>query len=45
MFDPATGASTKRVRMADRPSVEAAIAAAQAAYPAWRNTPPLKRAR
>ncbi len=45
VFDPATGASTKRVRMADRPSVEAAIAAAQAAYPAWRNTPPLKRAR
>ncbi len=45
VFDPATGASTKRVRMADRPSGEAAIAAAQAAYPAWRNTPPLKRAR
>ncbi|MES2017751.1 MAG: CoA-acylating methylmalonate-semialdehyde dehydrogenase [Pseudomonadota bacterium] len=45
VFNPATGAPIKRVLLADRYTVEAAIASAQAAFPAWRNTPPLKRAR
>jgi malonate-semialdehyde dehydrogenase (acetylating)/methylmalonate-semialdehyde dehydrogenase len=45
VFNPATGVAEKRVLLADRQTVEAAIAAAQAAFPAWRNTPPLKRAR
>ncbi len=45
VYDPATGLSTKTVALADKGTVEAAIAAAQAAFPAWRNTPPLKRAR
>ncbi len=45
VFNPATGQVGGQVRLADRVTVEAAIAAAQAAYPAWRNTPPLKRAR
>ncbi len=45
VFDPATGASSRSVALADKLTVEAAIAAAQAAFPAWRNTPPLKRAR
>jgi len=45
VFNPATGAVSGQVRLADGATVEAAIAAAQAAFPAWRNTPPLKRAR
>ncbi|CAB3970615.1 MULTISPECIES: CoA-acylating methylmalonate-semialdehyde dehydrogenase [Burkholderia] len=45
VFDPATGESHKSVALADKLTVEAAIASAQAAFPAWRNTPPLKRAR
>lgn len=45
VFNPATGQAEKRVLLADRLTVEAAIANAQAAYPAWRATPPLKRAR
>jgi malonate-semialdehyde dehydrogenase (acetylating)/methylmalonate-semialdehyde dehydrogenase len=45
VFDPATGLSDKSVSLADRVTVEQAIASAQAAFPAWRNTPPLKRAR
>jgi malonate-semialdehyde dehydrogenase (acetylating) / methylmalonate-semialdehyde dehydrogenase len=45
VFNPATGASDKKVRLADKATVEEAIASAEKAYPAWRNTPPLKRAR
>ena len=45
VFDPATGASIRNVALADTLTVEAAIASSQAAFPAWRNTPPLKRAR
>lgn len=45
VFNPATGQVAGQVRLADRATVEAAIAAAQAAFPGWRNTPPLKRAR
>jgi len=33
------------VQLADRTRVAQAIAAAQAAFPSWRNTPALKRAR
>jgi len=45
VFNPATGRAEKRVLLADKATVERAIASAQAAYPGWRNTPPLKRAR
>jgi malonate-semialdehyde dehydrogenase (acetylating)/methylmalonate-semialdehyde dehydrogenase len=45
VFNPATGQVEKRVQLADKLTVEQAIASAQAAYPAWRNTPALKRAR
>ncbi|HSV54187.1 MAG TPA: CoA-acylating methylmalonate-semialdehyde dehydrogenase [Burkholderiaceae bacterium] len=45
VFDPATGLSAKSVALADQATLDAAIASAQAAFPAWRNTPPLKRAR
>ncbi|HJV00728.1 MAG TPA: aldehyde dehydrogenase family protein, partial [Burkholderiaceae bacterium] len=45
VFNPATGAAEKRVLLADLRTVAAAVASAQAAFPAWRATPPLKRAR
>ena len=45
VYDPATGQSAQEVQLADRATVERAIAAAEQAYPAWRDTPPLKRAR
>ncbi len=45
VFNPATGELTRRVAMASRATVEGAIAAAEAAFPAWRNTPPARRAR
>ena len=45
VFNPATGRAEKRVLLADQATVEQAIASAHAAYPAWRATPPLKRAR
>ncbi len=43
--NPATGKVTRHVAMASQQTVENAIAAAEAAFPAWRNTPPAKRAR
>jgi len=45
VFNPATGLEADRVQLADRATVEAAVASAAAAFPAWRATPPLKRAR
>jgi len=45
VFNPATGEVAKQVAIAPRETVEEAIAVAQAAYPEWRNTPALKRAR
>jgi malonate-semialdehyde dehydrogenase (acetylating) / methylmalonate-semialdehyde dehydrogenase len=45
VFNPATGQAEKRVLLADTATVQKAVASAQAAYPAWRATPPLKRAR
>ena len=43
--NPATGQVIGQVAMANKATVEKAIAAAAAAWPAWRQTPPLKRAR
>jgi len=45
VYNPSTGEVTKQVALASKATVEEAIAAAAAAYPAWRDTPPLKRAR
>ncbi|MDF9773125.1 acyl-CoA reductase-like NAD-dependent aldehyde dehydrogenase [Pseudomonas baetica] len=45
VFNPATGEVTKQVALASKQTVENAIAAAEAAFPEWRNTPPIKRAR
>ncbi|SCK28099.1 CoA-acylating methylmalonate-semialdehyde dehydrogenase [Vogesella sp. LIG4] len=44
VFNPATGAVIKEITLADRATVRAAIESAQQAFPAWRNTPPAKRA-
>ena len=45
VFNPALGQVTKRVVYADAGIVDAAVKAATAAFPAWRDTPPLRRAR
>ena len=45
VFNPATGAATGTVALADRTDVDAAVAAARAAFPAWADTPPIRRAR
>ena len=45
VFNPATGAVTGRVALANRAEVAQAVAAAQAAFPAWADTPPIRRAR
>ncbi|MGI9216381.1 MAG: CoA-acylating methylmalonate-semialdehyde dehydrogenase [Hydrogenophaga sp.] len=43
--NPATGAVTGQVPLANAADVDAAVAAAQAAFPAWADTPPIRRAR
>jgi len=43
--NPATGAVTGHVSLASAADVDAAVRAAAAAFPAWANTPPLRRAR
>lgn len=45
VFDPAAGRVTKQVALATRAEVDAAVAAANAAFPAWAATPPPRRAR
>jgi len=45
VFDPSTGEVVRRVAFASRADVADAVAAARAAFPAWRDTPPLRRAR
>ncbi|MEX0730717.1 MAG: CoA-acylating methylmalonate-semialdehyde dehydrogenase [Aquisalimonadaceae bacterium] len=45
VFNPATGRITAQVSMAGRDTVERAIASAAAAFPAWANQTPLRRAR
>jgi malonate-semialdehyde dehydrogenase (acetylating)/methylmalonate-semialdehyde dehydrogenase len=42
--DPATERPLRTIALADAATVEKAISAASAAYPAWRQVPPLKRA-
>ena len=42
--NPSTGKVVRQVADASAADVERAIAAAQAAFPAWRDTPPAKRA-
>src|SRR5947208_9468712 len=45
VFNPALGQVTKRVVYADAPLVDSAVKAATAAFPEWRDTPPLRRSR
>ena len=45
VFNPATGAVTGQVALAGTDEVAQAVAAAQAAFPAWADTPPIRRAR
>lgn len=45
VFNPATGQVTGRVALASPADVDTAVAAAQAAFPAWADTPPIRRAR
>ena len=45
VFNPATGAVTREVILAGAAEVDAAVASAQAAWRAWADTPPVRRAR
>ena len=45
VFNPAEGAVSAHVPLASVEEVDAAVAAARAAFPAWSETSPLKRAR
>ncbi len=44
VFNPSTGEAIHKVALADRAVIQQAIDAAKAAFPAWRATPPAKRA-
>ncbi|MCK5915282.1 MAG: CoA-acylating methylmalonate-semialdehyde dehydrogenase [Deltaproteobacteria bacterium] len=44
IYNPATGEITKQVNLASKDTVEEAITAAEAAFPAWRSTQPSMRA-
>lgn len=45
VFNPATGEQSGSVSFANSDDVRAAVAAARSAFPAWAETPPLRRAR
>ena len=45
VFNPATGRVSGQVALANSAEVDAAVAAAQAAFPKWADTPPIRRAR
>ncbi|MCX7660642.1 MAG: CoA-acylating methylmalonate-semialdehyde dehydrogenase [Caldimonas manganoxidans] len=45
VYQPATGAVAREVVLGGVEDVNAAVAAAQAAFPAWADTPPIRRAR
>ena len=45
VYNPATGAVTAKVALATPSELNAAVAAAHAAFPAWSQTSPLRRAR
>jgi malonate-semialdehyde dehydrogenase (acetylating)/methylmalonate-semialdehyde dehydrogenase len=45
VYNPATGAVARQLHLAGVAEVDAAVAAAKAAHPAWADTPPLRRAR
>ena len=45
VYNPATGVVTGQVQLSSHADVDAAVASAKAAFPAWSNLPPLRRAR
>jgi malonate-semialdehyde dehydrogenase (acetylating) / methylmalonate-semialdehyde dehydrogenase len=45
VFNPATGTVSGRVALANAAEVATAVASARAAFPAWADTPPIRRAR
>ncbi|VTU35238.1 CoA-acylating methylmalonate-semialdehyde dehydrogenase [Variovorax sp. RA8] len=45
VFNPASGTLTGRAGLAGVEQVDAAVVAAQKAFPAWADTPPIRRAR
>ena len=45
VFDPARGEVIRRAPFASAEEVGAAVSSARTAFPAWRDTPPLRRAR
>jgi len=45
IYNPSNGEVSKKIRLAKKETVEKAIAAATSAFPEWRNTPAVKRAR
>ncbi len=44
VYDPASGQRTRRVAFASAADVDAAVRAARGAFPAWAETPPVRRA-
>lgn len=45
VYNPSTGQVSKEVLLGNAKTIDEAVAAAKAAFPEWRKTPPLKRAR
>lgn len=45
VFNPATGVVARDVALASEEEVNASVASAAAAFPAWADTPPIRRAR
>ncbi|KKB63385.1 methylmalonate-semialdehyde dehydrogenase [Robbsia andropogonis] len=45
VFNPATGQSHRKLLLGDTADVDAAVAAAKAAFPKWADVPPIRRAR
>lgn len=45
VFNPATGVAIRQVELASTETVKQAIESARAAFPAWSNVPPIRRAR
>ncbi len=45
VYNPATGEVSRQVALASIDEVNAAVASAKAAFPAWADTPPIRRAR
>lgn len=45
VYNPATGEAARQVALASAAEVNAAVASAKAAFAAWADTPPIRRAR